>query len=70
MPGEIPFWVEGEVKLIIDHAGEAYVKVPTGNVYLLTPYTPGVEFSKLKIGTKVLIEITTRLTFVYSAKLL
>lgn len=70
MPGEIPFWVEGEVKILIRHVEEAYVKLPNGNVYLLNRNIPGIDFNKLNIGTKVLIEITSRLDRVYSIKIL
>jgi hypothetical protein len=70
MSGVIPFWITGEVKILIQHAGEAYVRVPNGNVYLLGAKTPGINFSELKIGTVVAIEITDRLDRVYSAKII
>lgn len=63
----IPFWITGEVKILIQN--EAYVRVPNGNVYLIRSTTPGIEFSKLRIGTIVDIEITDRLDRVYSAKI-
>lgn len=66
----IPFWTTGEIKMLIQHAGEAYVRLPNGNVYLLTPFTPGINFEDLKVGMFVSIEITNRLDRVYSAKII
>jgi hypothetical protein len=70
MPGEIPFWIVGEIKLYYPHAGEAYVRVPNGNVYLLKPSTPGIKFEELKIGMVVSCEVTSKLTRVLSAKII
>lgn len=66
----IPYWVTGEIKILLQHAGEAFVKIPNGNVYSLTPSTPGIEFNKLTVGTVVEIEITNRLDRVYSARII
>ena len=68
MPGEIPFWVEGELKLYYPLTKEAYVRVPNGNVYILKPSTPGIIFEELKIGMIIQCEVTTKLTRVLSAK--
>lgn len=69
MPGEIPFWVEGELKLYYPLSNEAYVRVPNGNVYVLKPSTPGIEFNKLKVGMIIQCEVTTKLTRVLSARI-
>lgn len=70
MSGVIPFWITGEVKILIQHMGEAYVRVPNGNVYTLHYYTPGINFEDIRVGTIVSIEITDRLDRVYSAKII
>lgn len=70
MPGEIPFWVDGEIKLYYPHLGEAYVRVPNGNVYLLKPNTPGITFDDLEVGMNVSCEVTYKLTRVLSAKII
>jgi hypothetical protein len=70
MPGELPFWIDGEVRMIISHIGEAYIRVPNGNVYLVKIDTPGLEFNKIKIGTKISCEVTSLLTRVLSAKII
>lgn len=69
MPGEIPFFVEGVVAGINEHEKTAYIKHKNGNVYHVFPFTPGIEFSELKIGVRVSIEITNVLTKVYSARI-
>lgn len=70
MAGEIPYWIEGEVKILMAYSGEAYVRVPNGNVYILNPSTPGIDFEKLQVGTKVSCEVTSRLTRVLSARII
>ena len=68
MPGVVPYWVEAEVKILIKHAGEAYVRTSAGCVYLITAGLPGLDFDKLSVGIRVKIEVTDRLDRVYSAK--
>jgi len=68
MPGEIPFFVTGKVAII--HFDVAYVKISTGNVYHVYPWTAGIEFDKLVIGTQVECEVTSMLTRVLSAKII
>jgi hypothetical protein len=68
MTGTIPYWIEGEVKYV--HSNEALVKVPNGSVYQLTPDTPGIVFSELRIGDKVACEVTHRILYVYSARII
>lgn len=68
MPGELPFWIDGEVRLIISYS--AYVRVPNGNVYLIKDDTPGIDFSRIRMGTKISCEVTTMLTRVLSAKII
>jgi hypothetical protein len=70
MPGMIPFFIEGKVASIIQSEKTAYVKVPNGNVYYLHPFTPGIDFEKLKVGTKVSCEVTEKLARVFSAKII
>jgi hypothetical protein len=70
MPGELPFWIDGEVKLLSPDTKEAYVRVPNGNVYILRSDTPGINFEELKIGTMVSCEVTLRLTRVLSARII
>lgn len=67
MPGELPHFVEGKVVEISTIYNIAYVKVVNGNVYNLTPNTPGIDFGKLRIGTNVECEITSMLIRVLSA---
>lgn len=68
MSGQLPFWVKGELKIL--SSTDAYVRIPTGNVYLLRPDTPGIDFSKLKKGQIISCEVTQMLTRVLSAKII
>lgn len=68
MPGEVPYWIDGEVRIVLEF--EAYVKVPNGNIYMLKPFTPGITFSELKVGQKVSCEVTSKLIRVLSARIL
>lgn len=70
MPGELPYFIEGKVVEIAKATSTAYVKVCNGNVYHLTPFTPGIVFSELSVGATVRCEITSRLIRVLSAKLI
>ncbi len=70
MSGNKPYWVVGEIKILIPHAGEAFVRVPNGNVYPINTLTPGLDFLQLVVGMKVEIEITGRLDKVYSARII
>ena len=67
MPGEIPFFVTGKISAI--RGDVAYVKIQTGNVYNLYPWTPGIEFTRLTIGQVIECEVTSMLIRVLSAKL-
>ena len=66
----IPYWITGEVKILIQHEREAFVKVPNGNIYPLRPSTPGIKFEDLQLGMTVEIEVTDRLGKVYYARIL
>ena len=68
MPGELPFFVIGEIANI--YGDTAYVKIHTGNVYNIYPYTPGIDFKKLKKGMTIKCEVTKLLTRVLSAEIL
>jgi len=70
MPGELPFFIEGQVVEVSTGYNIAYVKVPNGNVYNLHPTTPGIDFSKLKKSQIVELEVTTMLTRVLSARII
>jgi hypothetical protein len=70
MPGVKPYWIAGEVKMILVHDDEALVKVPNGSLYRLTPKTPGIVFKELKVGDKVEVEVTDRLYHCYSARII
>jgi ATP-dependent 26S proteasome regulatory subunit len=66
MPGELPFLLEGRiVEIMVQEI--AIVKVSNGNQYHLTPSTPGIDFYKLKVEDRVVIEVTSRLVRVLSA---
>lgn len=68
MPKELPFYVVGKIADIL--VNTAYVKISTGNVYHLTPNTPGIEFDKLRKGMMAECEVTTLLTRVLSARII
>jgi hypothetical protein len=70
MPGERPFFIEGQVVEVSIGYNIAYVKVPNGNVYFLKPDTPGIDFDKLKKTQVVRLEVTTMLSRVLSAEIL
>ncbi len=70
MPGEFPFFIEGQVTEISVTYNIAYVKVPNGNVYHLHPSTPGIDFYSLRKNQIVRLEVTTMLTRVLSATIL
>jgi hypothetical protein len=70
MPGEKPFFLNATVTEVSLSHNIAYARVINGNVYNLKPDTPGLDFSKLKKGQIVEIEITTKLVRVLSARLI
>jgi hypothetical protein len=70
MPGERPFFIEGQLVEVSTGYNIAYVKVPNGNVYNLHPDTPGIDFSKLKKSQIIELEVTTMLTRVLSARII
>lgn len=70
MPGEVPYFVEGYVVKVAEMLNTAYVKVSNGNLYHVFPFTPGIDFEKLKVDKKVLLEVGSRLDRVYSAKII
>lgn len=70
MPGELPFFIEGQVVEVSMPFNIAYVKVPNGNVYHLHPGTPGIHFNKLQKSQIVRLEVTTMLTRVLSATII
>ena len=70
MAGEKPFFIEGRITEVSKSASTAYVKVVNGNVYHLTPYTPGIDFDSLERGQIVRLEVTLLLTRVLSAEVL
>lgn len=70
MPGERPFFIEGEITEVLIPYEIAYVKVDNGNVYHLKPSTPGINFYELKAGMNVRLEVTSLLTRVLSAKII
>jgi hypothetical protein len=70
MPGVIPFHIIGTVAKVPEGAGIAYAKVQNGNVYYLYPHTPGLDFSKLKVGQIIELEVTNEVTRVFSARIL
>jgi len=69
MSGEKPYFIEGTVTQVNVYERTIYVKVPNGNVYHIFPFTPGIEFNKLERGKVVILEVTTKLVNVLSAKL-
>jgi len=69
MSGEIPFFITGEVVEIWSVSGIAIAKVCNGNIYHLRRNTPGIDFSKLELGTLVDCEVTSALARVLSAKI-
>lgn len=68
MPGVLPFFIEGRVSEIL--SGHAYIKVDNGNVYTVNPQTPGINFKELKLRQVVELEVTDRLTRVFSARIM
>lgn len=67
MSGEKPFFIDGHVVEFSILHDIAYVKVVNKNVYHVYPNTPGIDFSRVKIGQKIRLEITTMLIRVLSA---
>lgn len=70
MSGERPFLIEGVVIDISPSHEVAYAKVVNGNVYHLFQSTSGLNFNRLEKGQKVLLEVTTKLTQVLSARII
>lgn len=70
MSGERPFLIEGVVIDISPSREVAYAKVVNGNVYHLFTTTPKLNFDNLKKGQRVLLEVTTKLTQVLSARII
>ncbi len=70
MPGELPFFIEGQVVDLSIPYGIAYVKVHNGNIYHLKPDTPGINFRDLKKTQIIRLEVTTMLTRVLSASII
>lgn len=70
MPGEMPYFIEGKVVQVLPQYQVAFVKVENGNVYHLTPKTPGIDFQELSVGMIVECEITSMLIRVLSARIL
>lgn len=70
MPGEMPYFIEGKVVQVLPQYQVAFVKVENGNVYHLTPKTPGIDFQQLSVGMIVECEITSMLIRVLSARIL
>lgn len=68
MPGELPFFIVGQVVELLPNV--VLVKVPNGNVYHLHKDTPGIEFKYLRKGQFVELEVTLALTRVFSATIL
>ena len=68
MSGELPFFIEGKVAQML--TGCAYIKVDNGNVYVINPMTPGIKFKEIKLGQTIEIEVTNRLTRVFSARII
>ena len=57
MPGEIPFYVTGEVVELLNSEIKI-VKVQNGNLYHLRPSTPGIDFYSIEKGMLVKCEVT------------
>lgn len=70
MSGEMPYFIIGKIVEVMPQYNVAYVKVDNGNVYNLTPKTPGINFRDLKKGMTVECEITSMLIRVLSARIL
>lgn len=68
MPGQVPFFVIGKIASI--YGDTAYVKMPTGYVYNVHPWTEGIDFQKLTPGMTVKCEVTNMLTRVLSAEVI
>jgi hypothetical protein len=67
MPGEYPFFIEGKVvEIMVQEI--TIVKVPNGNLYHLRPSTPGIDYYSLRKDDTVIMEVTSLLTRVLSAK--
>jgi hypothetical protein len=66
MPGEIPFYVTGEVVELLNSEIKI-VKVQNGNLYHLRPSTPGIDFYSIEKGMLVKCEVTSVLTRILSA---
>lgn len=69
MPREIPFFIRGKVAEIMPGYRTAIIRVPNGNIYHVTPNTPGIDFDRLKMDLIVECEVTTILTRVLSARI-
>lgn len=70
MPGELPFFIEGQLVDLSIPYGIAFVKVHNGNIYHLKPDTPGINFKDLKKTQIIRLEVTTMLTRVLSASII
>lgn len=69
MPGEVPFFIEGQVVEIISTNKLALVKVPNGNIYHIHDRTPGIKFSEIEMGQIIKMEVTLMLSRVLSAEI-
>jgi hypothetical protein len=67
MPREIPYFISGNVVEILPQE-IIIIKVSNGNLYHITPSTPGIEYYRLLVGDIVECEITSVLTRVLSAR--
>lgn len=67
MPRETPFFIIGKIVEILPQE-IIIVKVPNGNIYHITPSTPGIVFDRLVVNLIMECEVTTMLTRVLSAR--
>jgi hypothetical protein len=70
MAGEIPYEIVGKLIQVQSDQKIALVKVTNGNLYVLKPSTPGIDFDKLKIGQRIVCQVTSALERVYGARII
>ena len=68
MSGEKPFFIKATVIEISQWNKVIIVKAVNGYSYNIYPDTPGISFNEIKLDQIIEIEITNRLTRVWSTK--
>lgn len=66
---ETPYFIRGSVvEILLKEI--VIIKVSNGNLYHITPNTPGIDFYRLLVGDIVECEVTSVLTRVLSARII